>query len=180
MSFLRNSWYVAAWDREVSRRLLARTLLNEPIVLYRKENGSAVALEDRCCHRQLPLSMGKVEGDALRCGYHGLLFNNSGTCIEIPGQASVPPQARVRTYPLEEKFGWVWIWMGDPARADPALIPNWWWAGHPQWAFSRPDMIHVKCNYQLVSDNVLDVTHLAYVHASSIGASSITEFPATT
>jgi phenylpropionate dioxygenase-like ring-hydroxylating dioxygenase large terminal subunit len=177
--FLRNSWYVAAWDREVTRTLLARTFLGEPVVLYRKEDGTPVALEDRCCHRQLPLSMGRLEGDALRCGYHGLLFNSQGNCIQIPGQDSVPPQARVRSFPLLERFNWVWIWMGDPAKADPALIPNWWWADHPDWAFTRPDMIHLRCNYQLISDNVLDVTHLAYVHASSIGSSSITEFPAT-
>ena len=177
--FLRNSWYVAAWDREVTRGLLARTFLDEPVVLYRKEDGTPVALEDRCCHRQLPLSMGKLEGDALRCGYHGLLFNSQGNCIQIPGQDGVPPQARVRAYPVLEKFNWVWIWMGDPAKTDPALIPNWWWADHPEWAFTRPDMIHLRCNYQLISDNVLDVTHLAYVHASSIGSSSITEFPAT-
>ncbi len=177
--FLRNSWYVAAWDREVSRNPLARVLLGEPVVLYRKEDGTPVALEDRCCHRHLPLSKGKLEGDRLRCGYHGLVFAADGRCVEIPGQASIPPQARVRSYPTLERFRWVWIWMGDPAKADPERIPNWWWAGHPQWAFSRPDPIHVRCNYQLISDNVLDVTHLAYVHATSIGASSITEFPAT-
>jgi phenylpropionate dioxygenase-like ring-hydroxylating dioxygenase large terminal subunit len=179
VSFLRNSWYVAAWDREVDRHPLGRTLLGEPVVLYRNSNGGVVALEDRCCHRQLPLSMGKVEGDDLRCGYHGLKFDASGRCVEIPGQASIPPHARVRSYPVLEKYHWVWIWMGDPANADPALIPNWWWAEHPDWAFTRPDRVHLKCGYQLVSDNVLDVTHLAYVHASSIGALSITEFPAT-
>jgi phenylpropionate dioxygenase-like ring-hydroxylating dioxygenase large terminal subunit len=148
-------------------------------VLYRREDGMPVALEDRCCHRQLPLSMGRLEGDDLRCGYHGLKFDASGKCIEIPGQTSIPPQARVRAYPLIEKYSWVWIWMGGPASADPALIPNWWWTEHPEWAFTRPDMVHLRCNYQLISDNVLDVTHLAYVHASSIGASSISEFPAT-
>ena len=176
--FLRNSWYVAAWDREVTRTPLARTLLDEPVVLYRKEDGTAVALEDRCCHRQLPLSMGRLEGDELRCGYHGLKFDTSGKCVEIPGQGSIPPQARVRAYPLLEKHGWVWIWMGDADKADPARIPHWWWTESPEWAFSRPDRVHLECNYQLVSDNVLDVTHLAYVHASSIGAPSITEFPA--
>jgi phenylpropionate dioxygenase-like ring-hydroxylating dioxygenase large terminal subunit len=158
--------------------LLARTILKEPIVLYRKEDGSAVALEDRCCHRQLPLSMGKVEGNDLRCGYHGLRFDSSGKCVEIPGQDSVPPQARVRAFPVIERFGWLWIWMGEPAKADPALIPSWWWTEHPEWAFSKPDPIYVRCNYQLIADNVLDVTHLAYVHATSIGTSSITEFPA--
>ena len=177
--FLKNSWYVAAWDREVGRELLARTFLGEPVVLFRTEKGAAVALEDRCCHRHLPLSMGKIEGDMLRCGYHGLKFDAAGRCVEIPGQDGVPPQARVRAYPLHEKYHWVWIWMGEPEKADPALIPNWWWAEHPGWAFTRPDRVHVKCNYQLVSDNVLDVTHLAYVHAGSIGAPSITEFPGT-
>ena len=177
--FLRNSWYVAAWDREVTRALLSRRFLDQPVVLFRKESGEAVALEDRCCHRQLPLSLGKVEGDRLRCGYHGLLFDPSGKCVEIPGQDSIPPQARVRAYPLVEKYNWVWIWMGEPENADPALIPDWWWADHREWAFTRPDMIPVKCHYQLIADNVLDVTHLAYVHASSIGSSSIVDFPAT-
>lgn len=176
--FLRNSWYVAAWDREISHVPLARTLLGEPVVLYRKQSGAPVALEDRCCHRHLPLSMGKVEGDRLRCGYHGLLFDASGKCVEIPGQDGVPPQARVRSYPLHEKYGWVWIWMGEAGRADPALIPDWWWAEHKDWAFTRPDRVHLECNYQLIADNVLDVTHLAYVHASSIGSGSILEFPA--
>ena len=179
MTFLRNSWYVAAWDREVARTPLARTLLGEPIVLFRTESGQAVALEDRCCHRQLPLSMGTLEGDRLRCGYHGLLFDATGKCVEIPGQATIPPQAKVRSYPLVERFRWVWLWMGDPAKADPALIPNWWWADHPGWVFTRPERVRLKCNYQLIADNVLDVTHLAYVHAGSIGAPSIAEFPGT-
>jgi phenylpropionate dioxygenase-like ring-hydroxylating dioxygenase large terminal subunit len=177
--FLRNSWYVAAWDREIGRELLARTFLGEPVVLFRTERGEPVALEDRCCHRHLPLSMGTLKNDLLQCGYHGLKFDASGKCVEIPGQESVPPQARVRAYPLHEKYHWVWIWMGEPDKADPALIPNWWWAEHPDWAFTRPDRVHLQCNYQLVSDNVLDVTHLAYVHATSIGAASITEFPGT-
>ena len=179
MTFLRECWYVAARSAEVTGTPLARVLLNEPVVLYRRKDGAAVALEDRCCHRHLPLSMGRVEGDDLRCGYHGLLFNPEGRCIGIPGQDSIPPQARVRAYPTHEKYRWTWIWMGAPEKADPALIPNWWWAEHPDWAFTQPAQIHVKCNYQLVSDNVLDVTHLAYVHATSIGTPSITEFPAT-
>jgi phenylpropionate dioxygenase-like ring-hydroxylating dioxygenase large terminal subunit len=178
--YLQDVWYVAAWAREVGHALFARTLLDQPIVLYRKADGTPVALEDRCCHRHLPLSMGLLIGDDLRCGYHGLRFNASGECVEIPGQATIPPQARVRAYPVVEKWGWIWIWMGDPQRADPALIPNWWWTDHPQWAFSQPDMIHVKCNYQLISDNVLDVTHLAYVHATSIGNAAIAEFPVQT
>ncbi len=122
--------------------------------------------------------MGKIEGDALRCGYHGLKFDPGGRCVEIPGRASIPPQARVRSYPVLQKYHWVWIWMGEADKSDPALIPDWWWADHPEWAFTRPDSVRVQCNYQLIADNVLDVTHLAYVHAGSIGAPSITEFPA--
>jgi phenylpropionate dioxygenase-like ring-hydroxylating dioxygenase large terminal subunit len=180
MRFLRNRWYVAAWDREVGRELLARTILGEAVVLYRRADGTAVALEDRCCHRNLPLSMGALEGDELRCGYHGLKFDASGACVEIPGQERIPAGARVRAYPLVERYNWVWIWMGDPAAADTALIPDWWWCDHPQWAWTRPDPIHVDCHYQLINDNVLDVTHLAYVHATSIGSGAITEFPVTT
>lgn len=178
--FLRNAWYVAAWNREVGRLPLARTVLNEPIVFYRKEDGSAVALEDRCRHRHLPLSLGNLIGDDLQCGYHGLVFDATGACVEVPGQSSVPPDGRVRSYPLVEKWNWVWVWMGDPERADESLIPDWWWADHPEWACTMPDMLSIACNYQLITDNVLDTTHLAYVHASSIGNAAINEFPAKT
>lgn len=178
--FLRNAWYVAAWDREVGRLPLARTILNEPIVFYRTEDGSPVALEDRCCHRHLPLSLGNIIGDDLQCGYHGLVFDATGACVEVPGQSSVPPDGRVRSYPLVERWNWVWIWMGDPERADESLIPDWWWADHPEWACTMPDMLPIACNYQLITDNVLDTTHLAYVHASSIGNAAINEFPAKT
>src|SRR5947199_892811 len=110
-AFVKDAWYIAAQSNELERApsdraLLARMLLREPVVLYRREDGTPVALEDRCCHRHLPLSMGKLEGDRLRCGYHGLLFAPDGRCVEIPGQASVPPQARVRAYPVVEKFRW--------------------------------------------------------------------------
>ena len=178
--YLRNSWYVAAWDREIGRQPLARTFLDEPVVLYRQEDGTPVALEDRCCHRHLPLSLGELVGDELQCGYHGLKFDATGACVEVPGQSAIPPGGSVRSYPVAEKWNWIWIWMGDPARADETLIPDWWWADHPDWACTMPDMIPLKCNYQLVTDNVLDVTHLAYVHASSIGNQAITEFPVTT
>lgn len=179
-AFLENAWYVAAIDREVGRKPLARTLLGKAVVLYRKEDGTPVALEDRCCHRHVPLSLGVVVGDDLRCGYHGLRFDASGACVEIPGQANIPTQARVRSYPVVERWHWLWVWMGDPAKADPARIPDWWWADHPEWACTHPDVVHVKCHYQLVNDNVLDVSHLQYVHASSIGTSAITEFPVKT
>lgn len=112
--FLRDVWYVAAWDDEVGHRPLARTLLNEAVVLYRGANGRPVALEDRCCHRHLPLRMGKVDGDNIQCGYHGPTFDRQGQCVSIPGQTAVPLGASVKSYPVVERDRWIWIWMGDP------------------------------------------------------------------
>jgi phenylpropionate dioxygenase-like ring-hydroxylating dioxygenase large terminal subunit len=174
--FLLNAWYVAAWDREVGRRPLARTILDRPVLLYRKTDGTPVAIEDRCCHRSLPLSLGRIVDDDVQCGYHGLRFDATGACVAVPGQSQVPPGARVRAFPTVERWHWVWIWMGDPARADPTLIPDWWWMDHPDWACAMPDMIPVACNYRLIADNVLDVTHLAYVHPTSIGNAAIADF----
>ena len=174
--FLTNSWYVAASGHEIGRTPFARTLMNQPVVLYRREDGSPAALEDRCCHRHLPLSLGEVTGDHLVCGYHGLRYDGSGRCIEVPGQPAPPPGARVRSYPLLEKWGWIFIWMGDPAQADESLLPNWWWADHPEWKRSDMHLIEVACDYQLINDNLLDVSHLTYVHKGSIGNSAIVEF----
>ena len=173
--FVRNAWYVACWARELSRAPLARVMLEEDIVLFRKDNGEPAALEDRCCHRHLPLSLGRVEGDCLRCGYHGFKYDASGQCVEIPGIKDIPPRAQVRAYPVVERWKWIWVWMGDPALADPAKIPNLWWADHPQWKLSTPDMVPLQCDYRLISDNVLDATHLTYVHATSIGSGGLTE-----
>lgn len=175
--FLKNCWYVAAWDREVADEPLARTICNEPVVLYRKQDGTPAALEDRCGHRNLPLSLGKVVGDNLQCGYHGVEFDCTGKCANVPGQDNTPSRARIKSYPVIEKWNWIWIWMGDPARVDHTLFPDWWWVDHPEWAFARPDMLPVKADYRLFNDNLLDVSHLQYVHTGSIGADSITEFP---
>jgi len=113
--FLRNYWYVAAADTEVGRTPFARTILGEPVVFYRTEQGVAVALEDRCAHRHLPLSMGKLVGDELQCHYHGLRFGTDGRCTRIPGQEQIPRAAKVKTYPVVERYHWIWIWMGDAA-----------------------------------------------------------------
>jgi phenylpropionate dioxygenase-like ring-hydroxylating dioxygenase large terminal subunit len=116
--FLRDDWYVGAWSDEVSGKPLARTILGDPIVLYRKADGKVVALEDRCAHRRLPLSMGTVIGDTIQCAYHGLVYDCAGRCIKIPGQDGVPGGARIRFYPVVEQNQFVSIWMGDPAQAD--------------------------------------------------------------
>ena len=178
--FLRNAWYVAAWGSEIGAAPFARTILGEAVAFYRRGDGGAVALEDRCCHRALPLSMGRVEGDRLRCAYHGLLFDGAGMCVEVPGQSHVPLGAAVRAYPLCERWGWVWIWMGPPDDADPALIPDWWWMDHPDWRVVEGNgatPLRMDCNYELITDNLMDVSHLTFVHASSIGAESIPDFP---
>lgn len=173
--FPRNAWYVAAWASEVGREPLARKILGEDVVLFRRLDGTPVALEDQCCHRQLPLSLGKVEGDCLRCGYHGYRFDGTGACVEIPGQDAIPPNAGVRSFVVVERWRWLWIWPGDPALADPSKIPDLWWCDHPDWAFTTPAMVPVTCDARLIIDNVLDATHLTYVHASSIGSGGLTE-----
>ena len=167
--FIRNCWYVAAWDHEVpADGLFARRLLGEPVLLYRDGKGSVVAMEDRCCHRAAPLSIGRKEGDCVRCLYHGLVFDRSGACVEIPGQDTIPPQARVRTYPVVERDRFVWIWMGEPALADPAQILDFFWHDSPAWRM-KPGYIHYDAAYELIVDNLLDFSHLAFVHPTTLG-----------
>lgn len=172
--FLRNHWYVAASETEIGRKPLARTIMNEPIVFYRKEDGSPVAFEDRCAHRHLPLSMGKLVGDRLQCYYHGLQFGPDGRCVRIPGQDQIPPNAKVRTYPVVERHKWLWIWMGDPALADPEKIADFHWLDDPHWG-AKSSYLHVEANWQLVVDNLMDLTHLAFVHETTIGNSALAE-----
>ncbi|MBM3486033.1 MAG: aromatic ring-hydroxylating dioxygenase subunit alpha [Alphaproteobacteria bacterium] len=178
--YLRNAWYVAAWDHELDAGLVARTFLDEPVVLYRAGDGKPVALEDRCCHRSMPLSLGKRVGDNLQCGYHGLVFDPSGRCVEVPGQTAVPPGGRIRSFPVVERWKWIWIWMGDPALADPDLIPNWWWMSSPDWQVVKGPVLHIKCNYQLINDNLLDLSHTTFVHADTIGNEAVAEQPVKT
>jgi len=172
--FVRNAWYVAAWDHEVGRAPLARTFLDQPVVLYRREDGRPVALADRCCHRSLPLGCGRVVGDDLECGYHGLTFAPDGECVRVPGQVRIPPGARVRAYPIVERWHWLWIWMGDPARADPDRIEDFHWLDDPAWR-AKGTRLDVACDYRNLIDNLLDLTHLAYVHRSTLGNMAVAE-----
>jgi phenylpropionate dioxygenase-like ring-hydroxylating dioxygenase large terminal subunit len=173
--FLKNSWYVAARSDEIADKPLGRIFLNQPVAMYRDDTGQIVALEDRCPHRRVPLSMGKVvEGSLLQCHYHGLRFDRTGACIRIPGQEAIPPTAKVKTYPVVERYRWVWIWMGDPAAADPATIPDYHYLDSPEWG-AKGTYIHVKANWQLIVDNLLDLTHLAFVHESTIGNAAVAE-----
>jgi vanillate O-demethylase monooxygenase subunit len=172
--FLRNFWYVAASDHEIAQRPLGRIILGEPVVLYRLEDGTPVALEDRCAHRHLPLSMGKLVGDTLQCHYHGLRYDKTGACVRIPGQDMIPRSARVRSYPVVERYHWLWIWMGDPALADPEKITDYHWLDDPGWG-AKGQYLHVKGNWQLIVDNLLDLTHLAFVHETTIGNSALVD-----
>jgi vanillate O-demethylase monooxygenase subunit len=173
MMFLRNCWYVAGWSHDIAAdSLVSRTMLGEPIVLYRKADSGVVALEDRCCHRLAPLSRWRIEGDDLRCMYHGLKFAPSGKCVEVPGQDLIPSTAVVRSYPVVERDCWVWLWMGDPASADPALIPEALGHDHPDW-FMQTGQLAYEANYELINDNLLDLTHLSYVHEKTLGRNSM-------
>ena len=133
--FVKNCWYVAAWSSEITESgTTSLSIANEPLLLYRTSAGEIVVLEDRCCHRQAPLSRGRREGDDIRCMYHGLKFDASGRCIEIPGQESIPERARVRRFPAMDLHSWVWVWMGDAALADPALVPGAVGLDDPAWS----------------------------------------------
>jgi phenylpropionate dioxygenase-like ring-hydroxylating dioxygenase large terminal subunit len=175
-----NAWYVAAWTHEVGRReILARTVCNRKLALWRKTDGTAVALEDACWHRLLPLTMGWLEGDELVCRYHGLAFDATGRCTRIPSVAKPSSSACVRAYPLVDKHRYVWIWPGDPARADPALVPDMHWNDDPAWA-GDGDTLFLACDYRLILDNLMDLTHETFVHATSIGHRAIVEAQPTT
>jgi vanillate O-demethylase monooxygenase subunit len=166
--FVRNAWYVAAWDHEVTRALKRRIILDEPVLLFRKDDGTAVALEDRCCHRQAPLSMGKLVGNVVHCPYHGLQFDPTGKCVKVPSQEKIPPNARVKAYPVVERYHWLWIWTGDPAKADPALIEDFHFLDDPAWRFGG-NYLHVESNYLLLVENLLDTTHLPFLHPDTLG-----------
>lgn len=169
--FLKNCWYVAAWDHElIDGRKLARTILEKPVLLYKGESGKVVALDDRCCHRGAPLSMGRIEGDDVRCMYHGMKFAPSGKCIQIPGQEQIPPQLGVRSYPVVQKDHLVWIWMGEAAKADPALIIDYPPLRDPAWR-GLPGYMHYDANWLFIVDNLSDFAHLAFVHTHTLGGS---------
>ena len=174
-TYLRNHWYVAAWSDELGKKkLLPVTMLNETIVLYRKTDGTPVALEDRCIHRRLPLSEGRLQGDDLMCGYHGLVYDCSGACVKIPGQVKVPDGASVKSYPVVERHAFIYVWMGDPAAADEDLIVDFPRLTDPDWGVTKLHL-HINANYLLLIDNLLDLSHVAYLHGTTIGNAAVAE-----
>jgi vanillate O-demethylase monooxygenase subunit len=171
-SFVRNCWYVAAWDHEIPpEALFERRILGESLLFYRKGSGQVVALDNKCCHRHAPLSLGRKEGDCVRCMYHGLKYDAEGRCVEIPGQGHVPAAVHVRAYPVIERKRWIWVWMGDTAGADPSLIPDTFSLQDPGWRW-KPGYLHYDASHLLIADNLLDFSHLSYVHESSLGGTS--------
>lgn len=169
-NFLRDFWYIGAWASEVTRKPMRRVIMNEPIVFYRCEDGSVVALEDRCSHRNYPLSKGELKGNVIQCGYHGLSFASDGQCIYAPGQDRPPSAAKLRSYPLAESGGVIWIYMGDATDAAGKLVPNLEWLTDPDWTSWIDGYIYLRCNHRLLTENLLDISHLAYVHKSSMGS----------
>ncbi len=172
-----HTWYVAAWSSEVCDEPLARVILNEPVVLYRDTQGKAVALRDQCPHRKLPLSLGRIVGDSLECGYHGMTFDPNGACVRIPGQPRMPKGAKVRSFPTHESMGMVWVWMGNVEQADPARCFHLAAYDDPARTLSVGKHVVVACNYQLLTDNLTDPAHVAFVHRSTLGSAAQEEIP---
>jgi vanillate O-demethylase monooxygenase subunit len=174
--FVQKRWYAAATTGEIGRTLLSRWICGEPLLFFRNRAGEAKALEDRCPHRKAALSTGKLVGDEVEYGYHGIRFDCTGACTHVPGQTRIPPLLKARAYPVAEKYGWAWVWIGDTARADAALIPDFRWNAMPEY---KPvyGYIHMRANYQLITDNLMDLTHETYVHPTSIGMTDIAYTP---
>lgn len=172
MPFIRNLWYVAAWTSELAYgQVIGRRIIGDPVALYRKTDGQAVAVADRCAHRHAALSLGRVEGDDLRCMYHGLKFSADGKCVHIPGTDALPPNTNIRAYPVAERDGWIWVWMGDPARADLSLLAAAWGPEHPDFAM-RTGAIDYEAHYELINDNLCDLSHLDFTHETTLAAST--------
>ena len=176
--FPKKAWYVACMPQEIDDKPLGRKICGESIVLYRGPEGKAAALEDFCPHRGAPLSLGSVVEGNLVCGYHGLTMGCDGRTVAMPGQR-VRGFPAIRTYPVIERYGFVWVWPGDAAQADPARLHHLAWAESPDWAYGG-GLYHVNCDYRLMIDNLMDLTHETYVHATSIGQKEIDETPTKT
>jgi len=177
--FLMNQWYAAALGKELSQQPIARTICGAPVVMFRTESGKAAALEDRCPHRYAPLSAGQCVGESIACAYHGIEFDATGACTRIPHQPNVPPKMRVRSYPLVERWGWAWIWLGDPARCSAESIPAYEWFEAPGWRnFQRH--YYVKANWELCADNLLDLSHTPFIHRKTVGVPEMATIPVNT
>jgi phenylpropionate dioxygenase-like ring-hydroxylating dioxygenase large terminal subunit len=168
--YLENAWYVAAQSTQIDDQLLALKILDENLVFYRDSNNKVVALEDACPHRKMPLSMGQRVGDAIQCGYHGLTFDARGKCINAPTQDKIPGNAIVRSYPVVEKYHLVWIWMGIPDLANESTLLQLDDYDNETWGLTDGGMLECQCHYLYLLDNLLDPSHVAWVHKTSFAS----------
>lgn len=176
----REQWYVIAFSNEVGREPLARSIMGDPVLLYRREDNTPVALFDRCPHRGMRLSNGgKLIDDAIQCQYHGLEFGSDGICRKIPSGGPISKQMCVRSYPLVEIWNWLWIWPGDPAKADPALIPD-----HHALGLTDPSLhaysglfLELDCNYLHATENLAEATHVSYLHHGFVDNGNVAAHP---
>ncbi len=176
--FPKNTWYVAATPNEIDEKPLGRTICGERIAFYRGEENKVAAVQDFCPHRGAPLSLGYVSEGKLVCGYHGLAMGCQGKTISMPGQR-VGGFPAIKAYPVVERYGFIWVWPGEPALADDKLIPHMAWYDNPEWAYGG-GLYHINCDYRLMIDNLMDLTHETYVHSTSIGQKEIDETPCKT
>ena len=176
--YLKNCWYVAGWSKDYGRELKAEKYLGENVVIYRKQDGTPVALEDACPHRKLPLSKGALSEDSIICGYHGLTFNDKGQCSDSPTQRGMmPSRAVVKSYPIVDKYRLLWIWMGNPELSDPDTIFPIDNFESPTWGYTDGGVMDIKCNYLWVCDNLLDPSHVAWVHVTSFAGAGTDDEP---
>ncbi|WP_043832118.1 aromatic ring-hydroxylating dioxygenase subunit alpha [Muricoccus aerilatus] len=169
MAFIRNCWYPAAFSSAVGEGPLRRTVLGENIVLFRGEGGAIAALDDLCPHRMAPLSLGRVRGGGIECGYHGMTFDGRGACVRIPGQDTIPSRARVRSYAVAERLGLVWVWMGAAEEAEASLLVDLAQFDDPAWAVVPGEALAIGANYLSLADNLCDPSHVSFVHTSTLG-----------
>jgi len=177
MPFLKNIWYVAANSYELEAEMVTRKICNEQIVMFRQSDGKVGAMIDRCPHRFVPLSMGKRIGDTLQCAYHGLRFDGTGACVEAPhDDDSQKARACIKGYAAVERYNVIWIWMGEAAEADPDLIPDFGFLSNTDKFTICQGYSYIKGNYQLISDNLLDLSHIHYLHPDIHAGSNFNDF----
>jgi phenylpropionate dioxygenase-like ring-hydroxylating dioxygenase large terminal subunit len=176
-----DQWYVAAYGREIGQELFSRTICGESILFWRTGAGEVTAMSDRCVHRRFPLSEApsRLVGDQVVCGYHGFTYGADGRCVAVPGQTRVPRTARLKSYPTVERDSFVWVWIGDPAKADPATVPRAPWLASPDYT-TVSGMEPLKARFGLLVDNLLDLSHETYLHGGYIGTPEVAATPTTT
>ena len=176
-SYVADAWYVAGWSSEFNQALKPLVMLEQALVAYRQADGALAVLEDRCPHRQLPLSKGQIVDNNIRCGYHGMTFDSTGQCVRIPGQENIPSTAYVRSYPVHEKNDIVFVWMGSPEKANIDDIFDLPQFSSDQWHAHQGDALHLKAHYLNVAENLVDPAHVSFVHPTTLGNAASEDVP---